>query len=228
MATTNLDSLSLSGTLTVAGAQTFTGNQSIGGTLSVTGAQTLTGNTTHSGNVSIAGTLGVTGVATLTAGVAAGTGSGTYKPSGRLGATTSQVATGNNTTETDGHTYTLPANSLTANGQAVRAVFTGTTAATANNKTVKIYLGSTALYTTGAVAANNKPWQIEVLIVRVGATSQKILVSGHFNNTQITTSISATAAEDLTTALTIKNTMTNGTAAASDATTELSLVEYVL
>jgi hypothetical protein len=51
--------LAATGTLTVDGASTLTGNVSMGGTLAVTGASTLTGNTT------VGGTFGVTGNTTL-------------------------------------------------------------------------------------------------------------------------------------------------------------------
>src|SRR5436853_4150746 len=47
----------------------------------------------------------------------AGTGTATYLPSGRLYSTGTPVATGANTTETDGISYTVPANTLSGNGQ---------------------------------------------------------------------------------------------------------------
>lgn len=222
------------------------GNVSVAGTLTVTGTQTFTGAATFSGGittttiaasgaVTLATTLAVTGASTFTAAatfnggavVKAGTGTGTYSPIGALSVSTTQVATGANTTETDGFSSTLPANSLSANGKGVRLRLWGTTGATGNNKTVKLYFGGTAYYTTGAVAANNKDWYLEILIVRTGASTQKIFITGHFNGTLISASTVTTGNKDLTTDLTIKNTMTNGTAAASDITTEGAVLDFV-
>src|SRR5207248_3063950 len=59
------------------------------------------------------------------------------------------------TAETDLITYTMPANTLSANGQRVRITAFCTTAANANLKTIKIYFGATALRNTGAAAFNN-------------------------------------------------------------------------
>jgi hypothetical protein len=155
----------------------------------------------------------------------AGGGTGTYKPSGRLYSTGTPVATGANTTETDGISYTVPPNTLSANGQFLRFRFYGTTGATANNKTVQVYWGGTSVFSTGAVAANNKPWFLNVAILRTGAGGQAIFVEGQFNATAV--AAVTTQTKDETTALVLKNTMTNGTAAAADATTSGGSIEYL-
>lgn len=148
-----------------------------------------------------------------------GGGSGTVKPQGILNMQVTQVSTAANTTETDGHTYTLPANSLNSNGDAVRVRVWGTTAATATNKTLKIYLGGVAVFTTGAVASNAKEFYAEMLIVRTGVGTQTCLVSGHFAGALLTTPpLRFATTSDETTALVIKDTMTNGTANATDMT----------
>ena len=74
------------------------------------------------------------------------------------------------------------------------------------------------MYTTGAMAANAKDFYLEMLIVRTGAGAQTVLISGHFNAAPIVASSRTTASKDETTQLTIKSTMTNGTAASADCT----------
>lgn len=62
---TNLTNLVCSGTITVTGAQTFTGATSLASTLAVTGAVTMSSTLAVTGNTTVTGTLGVTGAATL-------------------------------------------------------------------------------------------------------------------------------------------------------------------
>lgn len=208
----------------------FAGDLTVTGSITVTGTQTFTGNQAVAGNQSIGGTLAVTGTTTLIGAVSvtAGAGSGSYVPAGTLSLQSSQVATAANTTETDGHSYTLPANSLNVDGKAVRVKVWGTVAANGNNKTAQLYFGGTSVYTTGAVAANAKPWCLEMLIVRTGAATQRIHISGNFNGAPVTGTVIVTNAnKDLTTALVIKSTITNGSSSAGDITVEGTHIEAV-
>lgn len=195
----------------------------------VTGNLTVDGTSNSIGGsapMSLGNAQAVTGVKTFAGGADVntfGNGTQTFLPEGMIAATGTAVSTAANTTETDGFTYTLPANSLSANNKAVRLKVWGTTGATANNKTVKLYLGATQIYTTGAVAANAKPWHLELIIIRTGVGTQTVIVNGQFNATPVAAVTTATA--DETTALVIKNTMTNGTAAASDCTTSAATLE---
>lgn len=166
-----------------------------------------------------------TGGSEPTSSLHAGTGTGTYKPSGRLYSTGTAVNTGANTTETDGATYTVPANSLSANGQTLRFRVYGTTAANANTKTVQLYWGGTSVYTTGAVAANAKPWFLNLTIIRTAAGAQTVVVEGQFNAAAV--AAVTTATKDETGALIVKNTMTNGSATASDCTMSAANLEYL-
>lgn len=150
----------------------------------------------------------------------------TYYPMGKLYSTGTAVNTAANTTETDGASYTVPANTLGKNGDVLRFQVYGTTGATGNNKTVQIYWGGTSVFSTGAVAANAKPWNLTLTVVRTAAGAQTITVTGTFNASAITP-VSTTASKDETTALVVKNTMTNGTAAATDCTTSAAIVEYL-
>jgi hypothetical protein len=111
-------------------------------------------------------------------------------------------------------TFLLRANTLARAGQAVRIKVWGLTAANANAKTLKFYIGATQLVTTGALAANDKDWYLEILIIRGSSGSaQVVFVNGTFNNALVL-AVATTAAEDLTTGLTLKCTATSDTAAA--------------
>ena len=101
--------------------------------------------------------------------------------------------------------YTLEKNSLIEVGDMVEVTAFGTQAANANNKTIKLYLGATELFDTGAVASSAKDWELTCKIIRTGPATQDCITT--FNGdtvlvTQTTTYIAGT--EDLTTALIIK------------------------
>lgn len=320
---THLKNLVLSGTLTVTGAQTFTGATALSSTLAVTGATTLSSTLAVTGAATLASTLAVTGAVTMSSTLASGahtitgalsvsttstltgvvtaaaanvithantglkvldtggdhtvsivpagdeaanrilsipllggadtintlgtaqavtgvktfndgsalvkcgTGSGTRNPSGVISITTTAVATGADTNETDAASYTLPANSLSANGKGVRVKAWGTTAGNGNNKTLQFYFGGTSVYTTGAVAANAKNWFVEATIIRTGAGAQDIAINGHFNGSIIVASNITTAAKDETATQVIKFTLTNGSSSASDIVLEGATIEFL-
>lgn len=97
---------------------------------------------------------------------------------------------------------TLLAKTMPVAGEIVIEAF-GITAANANNKQVKLYLGSTAIYDSGAVAANNKNWNINVRLLARTSTTQKARVTGSFNGTAFV-SPDVTLTENLATDLAIK------------------------
>lgn len=72
--------------------------------------------------------------------------------------------------------FTIPANTFNQVGQRIRAVWLGSTAANANNKTFRIRIGGlagTALFTSATVAFNNRVWRIELILeVRAVPDSQ--------------------------------------------------------
>ena len=109
--------------------------------------------------------------------------------------------------------YAMPANTLNRDGQALLIRAWGITAANGNNKTQKLYLGATALISTGALAANNKDWYLEALVVRSGAATQTSVGNGQANAAIVASDVVA-GAEDLATALTIALKATDATAAA--------------
>ncbi len=79
------------------------------------------------------------------------------------------------------YTTTIGGNTLNVDGEAIRVKAWGKTAANANTKTVKIKFGGTTIVDTTAIAANNKDWLIDVIIGRIGASSQSAGSSGSFN-----------------------------------------------
>lgn len=114
-------------------------------------------------------------------------------------------------------TYSLQKNTLGANNDVLEIIAYGTTAANGNNKTIKLILGSTTLFSTGAVAFNNKDWCLRSTIIRTGAAAQQAITTfnGDFSLiTNVTDFITST--EDLTTALTIKCTGTSGSSTTDD------------
>ena len=103
--------------------------------------------------------------------------------------------------------YIMEAGSiLEDDGDILKIRLFGKTAANGNNKTLKVYLGATTLYTSGAVAANNKDWEVDIVIQRASRSLQRIAVTGSYNATSII-SVNTTT-ELLTTNLVIKATGT--------------------
>lgn len=78
------------------------------------------------------------------------------------------------TGETDLATYTLPAGTFSADGKVLRITAWGTYAATANNKTVRVYFGGTNLAPgSGTVTINNGRWYADCRVIRTGASAQE-------------------------------------------------------
>lgn len=88
----------------------------------------------------------------------------------------------------------------------------GTTAANANNKTLKLVLGSTDLFTSGAIAMNDVDWTFQGEVVFNGGTSQ--IAWGQFLRNGASPVVATnTATENFATNLTLK---LAGTGTASD------------
>lgn len=120
-------------------------------------------------------------------------------------------------------TYDVPANTLDTNGQYLHFVMAGIFAGNVNNKTIKVYFGSTVLLDTGALAvASAADWMIDGYIIREGASVQKCSVrfSSSFG-TLMATANYVGGTEDLTTQLTLKAT---GTATSNDDIVQESLI----
>lgn len=144
---------------------------------------------------------------------------------GLLNAQTASVATGTGTAEQTLQTYTMPANTLSAAGQAVRVTCWGTTAANGNNKTMKLYFGASVI-STGTLTLNNKSWTLNLLVMRTAAATQVALGTGIGDATDVATYTNA-GTDDLTAGVVIKCTGQDGTSSAADITATAMTVELV-
>lgn len=146
---------------------------------------------------------------------------------GLLNAQTAAVATGVGTAEQTLQTYTMPANQLAAAGQAVRIRCWGTTGATANNKTRKLYFGASGI-TTAVEAANAQNWVLELVVMRTAAATQSVSGTGLAGIAGVTPiSYVNQGTDDQTAAIVIKCTGTDGTSQAADITANGMIVEQI-
>lgn len=147
---------------------------------------------------------------------------------GTLTGTTS-TATIADTNETVLYTHSVAARALWKDGQAIRIKAFGSVSANANTKQVRVRIGGVAgtlLADTTALAANNKKWTIEATLIRTGATTQ-VYFGEALSNDAVCPPTASTAAVDLTAALDLVVTGTNGTAAANDIVFLGAVVEYL-
>lgn len=159
----------------------------------------------------------------------AGTGSGTYKASGVIDVDSTQAGTDANTDEKTLRSYTLPANTLATDKDAIRWIGVFTIPANGNTKTIRFkFGGTTVIAPTGTI--NNGKVVATITVTRTGATAQD--ASGYAHSTQISGGISpsvgvTTASETLSGAVTMLITGQNGSSSANDIVYETSSVEYL-
>lgn len=123
---------------------------------------------------------------------------------------------------------TLPADfTFAVDGDVVRFVGAGTFAATANNKRLRVKLGATTIFDSGAlVTTTAESWHIEGMIIRTGASAEKTLVKFTTSDATIAPQVQyGTAAEDSTTDLTLQ--FTGEATADNDIVQEMLFVEKV-
>jgi hypothetical protein len=159
-------------------------------------------------------------------------GAATATVGGTLTTSTASTCTIADTNETDLWTYTLPANSLDANGRGVRVTTWGTFASTANTKTARLYFGSTVIGNTSvsASAPNNTSWMGTGMVLRTGAATQTAMSTVHVGGGAFLTNNNGgaiTPAADTTATIVIKITGQNGTAAANDICVKGAVVETI-
>jgi len=111
-------------------------------------------------------------------------------------------------------TYTLPAGMLKDNGDSLRITIGGAFAANANAKLVYLLFGGTYVF-TGVGNANANMWKAVIDVVRVSASSQKVVCSWNMGYVSGAGAAAyyATAAIDLTAAVTV---LVNGTGVADN------------
>jgi hypothetical protein len=157
--------------------------------------------------------------------VDAGTGTADAGVGGTLTISTTQAATGANTTETDLWTYSLPANTLSANNYGVRITAWGSPAANANNKIVRLYFGGTVV-TSGSSTSGSNGWRMVAEVLRTGAATQ-VALGQTLQSSAAAATAPVTPAEDTTGAITVKMTGQNGTANAGDIVFRGAIVEFL-
>jgi len=147
---------------------------------------------------------------------------------GLQNAQTGAVSTTATTAETTLQSYTLPGGSLSAAGQSVRITCWGATAANSNNKTIKLYFGSTS-YATPTFAGNGQSWFLQMVVMRTAAATQATFGTGVAGTGSLTpvAVVASAGAETLASGVLIKCTGTNGTASASDITANGMIVEAI-
>lgn len=143
----------------------------------------------------------------------------------RIGVGSTAASTTGTTNEVTLQQYTLPGGLLANAGDSVRVSCWGTTATNSNNKTMKLYFGSSSISTPTA-STSNKGWRLAMTVMRRTAATQAVDSWGLVDTTAVTPS-NADGAETLASAVTIKCTGTNGTASASDITAQGMLVEAI-
>lgn len=100
---------------------------------------------------------------------------------------------------------TIPKDLLANTGDTLEITVFGTYAANANTKRVKLIFGSTTIFDTTAIAANDKAWRIDATIIRTGATAQEIIANFSGDTTLVTDLADhTTGSETLANSLTIK------------------------
>lgn len=123
---------------------------------------------------------------------------------------------------------TLPlVDTFAVNGDIVHFVGAGTFAATGNNKRLRVKLGATTIFDTGALATTTaEDWLIEGWITRTGTSAEKTVVKFMTSDTSIAPQVQyGTASEDTTTALTLQ--FTGEATANNDIAQELLSAEKV-
>lgn len=157
----------------------------------------------------------------------AGSGGASVGLGGVLTVSTTSAQTTAVTTEETLWTYSLPANTLSANGYGLRITVAGKNGATANQKTVRFYFGSFVANIETSNTGNNNYWYGVFDVVRSGAAAQQVSAG----TTSVGNSVGAPAfslpgTEDLTAAVTISITGQNGTASAGDIVFSFARVDF--
>jgi hypothetical protein len=162
--------------------------------------------------------------------VSAGMGTGTGVATLIGAANVNVTAVGNVGAGTDDlMTYSLPANSLSANTKGIRITAWGGIVNNANAKTVTINFGSTVMATIVVPINAAAYWSATATVVRSGASAQKFIADLNVANsaagTTVINRLSSSSAQTDTAAITIKCT---GTAVSNnDITQDGMLIEFI-
>mgnify|MGYP003644552881 CR=1 FL=1 len=176
-----------------------------------------------------AGTYSLANLTVNAQGLVTSATSGVGSSGGILHSQVSDIATAANTSLTDLHTYTMPANTMITNGDMIKIYAYFTTAANANAKTLTVLFGSQSLGTI-ASALNNQTVHMTSILTRIGATNQIAVTTAFYATTgggAVTTEFYDvdSSTENLANAVVIKTQGQNGVAAANDIVSKYLIVE---
>ena len=125
-------------------------------------------------------------------------------------------------------TYSLPANSLSANGKGVRITAWGTYANNANAKTLALLFGATTINTGSLTISQSGLWRCDAFVLRTGSSTQKYFATVQSGTTTVVASNNrsvGTAAETDAGAITIK--FTGVGVSDNDIVQEGMIVEFI-
>jgi len=125
----------------------------------------------------------------------------------------------NTSGETDLLTYTLEKNTIKYNKEFIEIKAFGTFASNGNSKTIKLYLGTTEIYTT-TTTQNGGSFSINSTIIRTNSAAQRIITEFAGSSSY------TTATEDLTTSLVLK--FTGNSSSSGDITQNGMLIKLLL
>lgn len=203
-----------------------TGTVQVSGTPIAVGGGTITSLTINPGPFAVTGTTNLTGPLFIqpgTSGVLKGVGA-------RVFHSITDAPTTGTAIETL-YSYTMPANTLAANGQALTIEVWATTAANANNKTLTVVFGATTIGTSTAAGFNGETMSMRCQVYRVTATTQKgrcnfqSFTSGTLTANQNAVITAAAPAETLSGAVVVAIRGTTPTASA-DLTAQAATIDW--
>ncbi len=123
-------------------------------------------------------------------------------------------------------TYSLPSDALSANAKGIRVTVYGQIANNANAKTVKVYFGTTVVYTDAMTVNQAYNWYAQYTAIRTGVDTQDVFGSGFFENTACTVApYYATDTQNDGAAIVIK--CTGEGVASNDIIQQGMLIEYI-
>ena len=140
---------------------------------------------------------------------------------------TSVVGTSAITTEETLFTSSLAAGLLAADGMGIKITVSGSVAATANAKTIRLRVDNNVIsYNKVTTSPNNLKWKIEAFILRSGATS--CIATGDFTFSSVASDLDLTTpAITWANAIDVSVTGHNGTAAVNDIVLGPVLIELI-
>lgn len=133
-----------------------------------------------------------------------------------------------NTSETDLHSFSIPAGHFSVTKKAIRYKGYGSFAANGNTKTVKAKFGASGSVTLNptTTAPNGERFEFEITIYRTGTDTQKAAVKMLLSSTGIELMSYVSFTETESGALTLKITGQSGTAS-SDILLDASTIEFL-